>query len=82
MISVDVFVPYLNVAYDFSLDETAPVQVVLERIAALICLKERWAPPSPTSQLMLFDPASRRCLNDSASLFSAGIYSGKQLILC
>ena len=38
MVNVEVYVPYLNASYDFSLDESASVELVLDDIVSLICL--------------------------------------------
>lgn len=82
MITVDIYVPYLNVSYDFSLDETASVGLVIEEIAALICLKERWPTSQAANQLELYDSAHRKALLRTSSLYESGIHSGQRLILC
>lgn len=82
MITVDVYVPYLNASYDFSLDETAPIETVVEEVTSLVCLKEHWPAPSQTNRLGLYGPARKRCLLYSHSLSRAGIHSGQRLILC
>lgn len=82
MITVDVYVPYLNVSYDFNLDETAPVGLIVEELASLVCLKERWPVSSRASQLELFAVAGKTALHKDESLLDAGVRSGQRLILC
>lgn len=82
MITVDVYVPYLNMSYDFSLDETASAGLVIEEIAALICLKERWPMASSANQLELYDSAHKKALPRTSSLYESDIHSGQRLILC
>ncbi len=82
MITVDIYVPYLNLSYDFSLDETASISSLINEIAAMVCLKEHWTAPETTDELALFLPSEKRMLNPSNSLNREGIKSGQRLILC
>ena len=82
MIAVDVYVPYLGSTYDFSLDDRAPISSLINEIAAMICLKERWPMPTATGDLALFSPAQMRMLAYMSSLYQEGIKAGQSLILC
>ncbi len=82
MVMVDVYVPYLNSSYDFSLDETATISSLINEIAALICLKEHWPVPATTDKLSLFLPAQKRMLAPSSSLIREDVTSGQRLVLC
>lgn len=82
MIAVDVYVPYLGSTYDFNLDDKVPVSSLINEIAAMICLKERWPMPTATSGLALFSPTQMRMLAYMNSLYQEGIKAGQSLILC
>lgn len=82
MIAVDVYVPYLGTTYDFNLDDRAPISSLINEIAAMICLKERWPMPTATDDLALFCPAQMQMLAYMSSLYQEGIRAGQSLILC
>lgn len=82
MITIDVYVPYLNASYDFGLDEAVPISSLIGEIAALICQKEHWPMPVDADRLALYDPANKRALSGADSLLRAGVRSGQRLILC
>lgn len=82
MIAVDIYVPYANQTYDFSIEETAPVSMLIEEIVSAICAKERWPAPSRMDEFNLFCPAQKRILRRTQSLAGETITSGQRLILC
>ena len=82
MVNVEVYVPYLNESYDFSLDESASVELVLDDIVSLICLKERWPLSQSSNRLDLFDLVHMTAISPKSTLLEAGVQSGQRLILC
>lgn len=82
MIAVDVYVPYLDQTYDFSLDETAPIASLIDELATMICSKERWPIPVSTNELCLFAPKQSRELLRTSTLSHENIDAGQRLILC
>lgn len=82
MITVEIMVPYLNVSYDFSLDETAPIGFIIEEVASLICLKEHLPTPPSENQLELFDMTHKMVLPRTSSLCNLNVRSGQKLVLC
>ena len=81
MIIVNIKVPALEKEYNFSVDENAPVQDLVEEIAELIVQKEGVQFSGSMEDMVLcsrepgFQCARRNCLNDY------GIYGGAELIL-
>ena len=81
MIIVNIKVPALEKEYNFSVDENAPVQDLVEEIAELIVQKEGVQFSGNMEDMTLcsaepgFQCARGSCLNDY------GIYGGAELIL-
>ena len=81
MIIVNIKVPALEKEYNFSVDENAPVQDLVEEIAELIVQKEGVQFSGNMADMVLcsrdpgFQCARTSCLNDY------GIYGGAELIL-
>lgn len=82
MIAVDIYVPYSDQTYDFSLEETASISALIEEIVSAVCAKERWPVPVCMDELDLFCPAQKRVLRRTQSLADEAVISGQQLILC
>lgn len=81
MIIVNIKVPALEKDYNFSVDEHAPVQDLIEEIAELIVQKEGVQFSGNTDEMILCsgDPGFQ-CARQS-SLNDYGIYGGAELIL-
>lgn len=82
MITVDIYVPYSNQTYDFTLEETASISALIEEIVPAICAKEQWPMPGCMDELTLFCPAYQRGLCRTQSLADQAVVSGQRLILC
>lgn len=82
MITVEIYVPYLNASYDLSVDEAASIGSVIEEIVPLICFKEHWNVPEDVRYLNLYNPANNKRLPMPESLHGEGVTSGSRLILC
>jgi len=96
VITVDIYVPVLDASYDFGLDETTPIALLIDEIAAMVCSKEHWPLPASTSRMdlfsatnrrqvngsLLFSPTNKRCLNRSKTLSEEAVVQGDRLILC
>lgn len=78
---IDLYVPVVDRVYDFQVDETKAVQVVLDDIADMICQKEQWQMKGESVKLSLWSVDGHRKLEKSKSLIQNGIRSGMQLIL-
>lgn len=82
MITVEVCVPYLNSSFDFSLDENVSIALVTEEIVSLICIKEHWSNEVAEKKFNLHSVNFKKTLPETSTLFSEGICSGQQVILC
>lgn len=82
MILVDVYVPYMNRSFDFSLDDTATILSVIEEVVTMICSKEHWTATAPADEFRFFSSSQCRILEGSNSLRDEMIQTGHKLILC
>lgn len=82
MVLVDVYVPYMNASFDFSLDDTATISSVIEEVITIICAKERWKATAPVDEFRFFSPSQCRILECGNSLKDELIQTGHKLILC
>lgn len=81
MILVDIYVPSVDKVYDFQLNEHTPISAVIEELSEMIGQKERSPLYGNASELMLCDKSSGRIMHKSDTLSSAGITTGRTLIL-
>ncbi len=81
MIFVDVNVPAVNKTYDFNLDETVPISLVLEEIVEMICQKEHCSLSGEKGDILLCQYSDQSVLSRNKSLEDCGIKDGTKLIL-
>lgn len=81
MLLVEVMVPSIGTRYDFELEETAPIEMLIQEMVAVICQKERCKFIDEGKALNLFSKTHEQCLNPALTLRESGIISGQQLIL-
>lgn len=82
MIIVNIKVPSLEKVYNFSLEDTAKIQAIIEEVVELIAQKEGGIKLSGDIQEMtLYDQETGTHLNWTGSLREYGIQSGAELIL-
>lgn len=81
MILVDIYVPSVDKTYDFNLDETAKVKVIIEEIIEMIGQKEHTSIAGDPSALWLCESADKRRLHRDISLEASGIGNGSSLLL-
>lgn len=81
MILVDIYVPSVDKTYDFYLDESAKIQIIVEEIAEMIGQKERTTLFGHPSGLFLCDRPGQRLLPKEISLRDCGIHSGSSMLL-
>lgn len=81
MILVDIFVPSVNKIYDFQLNETMPIYMIIEEITEMIGQKERVAIVGDTKEVMLCDRKTHRVLEKNRTLAECNIMTGQSLIL-
>ena len=81
MILVDIYVPAVDKSYDFNLDETVSVHMIIDEIVEMIGQKERTTIAGNTEELILCDRAVRRELPKEATLQRCGIRNGSSLLL-
>lgn len=81
MILVDIYIPSVDKTYDFSLDETAKIQIVIEEIVEMIGQKEHTTITGDTSALWLCDSLTKRRLPRTSPLEDCGIHNGSSLLL-
>lgn len=81
MILVDVYVPSVGQTYNFSLNEQASIQTLLDEITEMIAQKEQTMMHGDSSELMLYDKLSGARLQPYSSLSQYGIVAGADLLL-
>ena len=81
MIMVEIYVPLLQKAYDFSLDETVEIKILLEEIAEIICQKERWPRLESANKLLLCNRDTQQIYPPDSTLRGTGTSSGCRLIM-
>ena len=81
MLLIEVKVPALCGRYDFELEETASVEVLIQEIAAVICQKERCQCWQRGQELLLYSPDLERQLLPEEILGPSGVKNGQSLIL-
>lgn len=81
MILVDIYVPSVDKSYDFSLDENAKGNVILEEIVEMIDQKEHTSLVGDLSALMLCDRLNCRVLPMDMELKDCGLHNGSSLLL-
>ncbi len=81
MILVDVIVPATGRKYDFELEETAPVKVIIREMLEIVCQREHRSFSKKTVDLCLYSVAKEKRLLPERTLNQCGIRSGEELIL-
>lgn len=81
MILVDIYVPSVDKTYDFHLNESARVRVIIEELVEMIGQKERTALVGEPGDLLLFDYAGGRALPPEATLEEFEVHNGSRLLL-
>ena len=81
MILVDIFVPSIDMNYDFQLNDTVPVSQVIEEIAQMIEQKEHMKVMGDIRNLMLCNRYTNEILNPGISLRENEVKSGYSLML-
>ena len=81
MILVDIYVPGVNQTYDFSLDETARISLLLEEISGMICQKEQCELKGSVKELLLVSQNKKKILNSDLTLSHYHIGQGDRLML-
>ena len=81
MILVDIVVPSVDKIYDFMLDETVPIFIVIDEIVDMVCRKEQCSISGDKEKLMLCSLEGQTILDKKRTLKEYGIINGKRLIL-
>lgn len=81
MILVDVFVPSINNHYEFQLDETVKIELIIEEIAEMICQKEHCNLLGNKDELYLCAYQSESILQRQTTLEQNRVEDGSRLIL-
>lgn len=80
MIITEIYVPALDVSYDFKLDENVRTNVAVEEIAGVICQKEQCKIKGDKTGFMLFKASSQQILAMNLTLYENGVQTGDSLI--
>ncbi|WP_294499189.1 EsaB/YukD family protein [uncultured Gemmiger sp.] len=80
MILVEVSVPALGHRYDFELEESAPVELVLREMVEVICQRERLQAYAQ-QPFALYGQDSATRLNPKGTLLQNGVHNGQKLLL-
>ncbi len=81
MIMVEISVPALDKEYDFQLDDYAPVSMLTEEIAEMVCHREQSSLVGQEKDMVLCHFESRRILPEERNLHSLGVKTGDKLLL-
>jgi len=81
MLLLEVKVPALCGRYDFELEESASVEVLIQEIVAVICQKERCQCFEGRQKLRLYSHELERQLLPDEILGTTGVGNGQSLIL-
>lgn len=81
MIMVNVSVPSIGRQYHFSLDEQAPVSMLIAEISEVICQKESCFLEGDIDKLHLCSKNRKKILSPEESLARYGIVNGDSLML-
>jgi len=81
MVLVDIYVPSVDKTYNFHLDESALVKVMIDEIAEMIGQKEHTEIVGKIDALILCDRLNKRILPRDASLRECGVCNGSGLLL-
>ena len=81
MILVDIYVPSVDIEYNFQLDETICISTIIEEIAEMIAHKEQSTLSGDPSELILCYPETKEILPATATLWQCQIRTGSRLIL-
>lgn len=81
MILIDIYVPALDEAYDFHVDEHTEIGTIIEEAAEMICQKEQCPLKGNAGELTLWKSDGRYMLSRGNTLQSAGVRAGERLLL-
>lgn len=81
MVIVDIYVPAVDKNYNFSLNESVPVESVIDEITEMIGQKEQTHLYGSQEELGLFHLADRRILPRANTLAECGVKTGDSLLL-
>lgn len=81
MIMVDIYIPSVDQVYDFGIDETASVAMVIEEITAMVSQKEQCALQGDAKGLLLCDRDRQEILPQDRTLQDCGVQTGTRLLL-
>lgn len=81
MILVDIFVPSVDKTYDFQLNDSIPIKLVIEEIVEMVGQKEQSEIVGDIAELQLCDRKGQIPLDAGRSLSMCGIHTGDSLIL-
>lgn len=81
MLHVDVYVPALDVSYEFSLNEHAKVSMLIDEMTHIISQKEQKVWEGNVEELLLCSLSSARPLPMEQSLYQCKVCPGSRLLL-
>ena len=81
MILMDLYLPVVDRVYDFKLDETKPIGMMIGDIVDMICQKEQWQQPENIEGMTLWVVDEKRKLSPNSTLAANSIHSGMRLML-
>lgn len=81
MIIVDVNIPVVNKDYDFSINEKAPIRLVIEELSEMIAQKEGCSAIKKPEGFILCNSDNQTILDADKTLEAYGIGNGGRLIL-
>lgn len=81
MILIDIYIPALDVVYDFRVSEDVPVSQLKTEIVEMLCKKEKAQEVPEPEDFLLCSKDNGRILASVESLGSCGIRNGSRLIL-
>lgn len=81
MVMVDIYVPALDMEYNFNLEQNVKISTIIEEIGEMIAHKEQSEIDGDMEELLLCDKEKGRVLSVEHTLDECGIQTGSKLIL-
>lgn len=81
MILTDIYVPALNETYDFQLDETVPVYMIIDEIVEVLQKKSGGTSDDYDAVYVLCSPDRGEILDRSLTLQECGVKNGSRLFI-
>ena len=81
MILVDVFVPAIDIVYDFSLDENVKISLIVEELIEMVERREQTSFAGDRTKVVLINKGTQEMLPKESTLKECSVATGSNLLL-